>query len=86
MGSYDSIHIRCTGCRKSFEVQSKAGGCRFENYSIDNAPMAIVASLVDRSKMDDNTDFKCPRCGIFIQVQAAFIVQVVEHVKVSEDG
>lgn len=82
MGSFDLIHVRCTGCRKSFAVQSKAGSCRFKNYSIDNAPMAIVASLVERSKLDDNADFKCPRCGIFVQVKAAFIVQVVEHVKV----
>ena len=50
MGMFDTVHFSCPKCNKINSIQSKAGDCMLDNYTLINAPLSILASLVEETK------------------------------------
>lgn len=55
MGLFDSVWIACPGCGTAIEFQSKAGECTLTYYSMDDAPLKILADI------DGDSEY-CPKC------------------------
>lgn len=55
MGVYDSVVLVCPDCGEHHRVQTKAGKCRLETYTIDDAPFDVLAGV-------ENTPVTCA-CG-----------------------
>ncbi len=45
MGMYDSIRIPCPECHTPYEFQSKGGECLLHEYTLENAPLSVLADL-----------------------------------------
>ena len=45
MGMYDSVKVPCPECATPFEFQSKGGRCLLEDYTLENAPVAVLSDL-----------------------------------------
>lgn len=73
MGMYDEVGIQCPACRKSFIYQSKAGACSLASYSLETAPLMIVADVNDEGKRGR---LYCEHCGVQIEVAVKFITTV----------
>jgi DNA-directed RNA polymerase subunit RPC12/RpoP len=69
MGCFDEVYIRCPHCDDGFHWQSKAHDCLLSNYSLDNAPLAILGDLLD-------SEIWCEHCGkrIFFNVKTKLVV------------
>jgi hypothetical protein len=55
MGLFDSVWMPCPGCGTAIEFQSKAGECGLTSYSMDDAPLRILADI-------DGDIESCPKC------------------------
>lgn len=56
MGCFDSVWVACRGCGNPIEFQSKAGECGLLSYSVDDAPLGILADI-------DGDSEACLKCG-----------------------
>jgi len=45
MGMYDEIEVRCPACGTIDVLQSKAGECELQRYTLKTAPPEILLSL-----------------------------------------
>ena len=57
MGMHDNIHIDCPHCGQLVEIQSKAGDCTLEDYSLNSVPVEIANDLMKYKK-----EFTCEDC------------------------
>ncbi len=73
MGCYDTVIIKCPNCNKSFSLQSKSGRCNLVTYTIDNAPLVIIADLNEEGA--DGRLF-CEHCSTAIEISVKFLVSV----------
>ena len=69
MGVYDTIHIMCPECGELYEEQSKAADCILANYTVANAPPAILADIA-------NERFECSNC----KTEFCVVLQHMAHV------
>lgn len=70
MGCFDTIILRCPSCRSRMEIQSKAGPCNLDTYTLSSCPPAILGDL------HDYTD-QCVNCNrsFVIKVQCLATVE-----------
>lgn len=73
MGMYDEVGIQCPSCHKSFIYQSKCGSCSLASYSLETAPLLIVADINYEGKCDR---LYCEHCGTQLEVVVKFTTAV----------
>jgi len=79
MGMFDTVVVECPLCKYQNEFQSKYGDCTLETYTIENAPLLLIADLNDDGKKDR---LLCGQCFAKLEV----IVQFMVTVKVKGDN
>lgn len=47
MGMFDYVRARCPKCGEMIEEQSKAGPCQLNDYTLYDAPPAVIGDLAD---------------------------------------
>ncbi len=47
MGMFDSVYVDCPNCGGSVEMQTKAGECYLERYTLDDAPAALLIDILN---------------------------------------
>ena len=70
MGTYDTLKWRCPVCKNKNYFQSKMAGCRMGNYTVDNAPLLIIADMEDEG---ERGLLLCNNCDVEIRLKVAFI-------------
>jgi hypothetical protein len=70
MGMFDEVHIQCPRCYEYFIVQSKAGKRTLASYTLDDAPLAIVADIHEDGK---NDKLYCQHCKTLLEIRVKFI-------------
>jgi len=73
MGMYDEVSIRCPNCKQYFIFQSKCGPKRLESFSLDNAPLFVIADI---NEDGENGKLWCEHCDSQIKVKVRFTVKV----------
>jgi len=73
MGMYDEVIIRCPDCNEIVKLQSKAGECQFQTYSLDDCPIEIanerrraIQHLIDR-------EIYCTNCSARLTIKGKII-------------
>jgi hypothetical protein len=56
MGLFDSVYVDCPHCGVKTELQSKAGECCLNRYTLDTAPVEVLVDLM-------NYEDDCDACG-----------------------
>ena len=74
MGMYDTVSMTCPNCGSHTKYQSKCGPKGMKNFSIDTAPLFVIADLKDEA---DNDNLFCQDCGIEIGVEVQIKVRLV---------
>lgn len=72
MGSFDLFHADCPDCNKTNTFQTKAGRCEAEDYTVQNAPLSVLASIVETMP---STGYECEHCGNKFTVSVQFCAQ-----------
>jgi predicted RNA-binding Zn-ribbon protein involved in translation (DUF1610 family) len=62
MGMFDTVLIPCPTCGQDYPEQTKAGACLLEEYTFDNAPPEVLASI------NQYAPFTCDNCGTVFAV------------------
>lgn len=62
MSCFDTIKIYCPKCLSIIIEQSKADKCILKEYTLDNAPLKILADI-------DGNEYKCNKCGIWFKIE-----------------
>ena len=75
MGMFDTVFLKCAGCGEELAVQSKAGPCECEEYTMATAPLSILADIYDDKKYYDSELF-CDKCGAQNEIQIQYIATV----------
>jgi hypothetical protein len=70
MGMFDYVHIPCAHCSADIEEQSKDGDCTLSDYTLENMPPRIAASL-------NGTTVWCHKCNQKTVIQAEVVCKVV---------
>lgn len=70
MGSFDEVSVFCPKCGCGKLVQSKAGMCNFDQWSVYKAPLEVIADV------SSNSPYKCESCGHNIRVLVQHMVAV----------
>ena len=73
MGMYDTIHFRCPNCTELNFYQSKLGECSLQEFTINEAPLLIIADLHDEAAKDR---LYCEHCGNKIHIKVKFAVSI----------
>ena len=68
MGMYDTVHVNCPKCFEPDSTQSKAGDCRLYDYTLYDAPPAVLGDTAGE-------EFTCKKCGCRYKV----VVQMMAH-------
>jgi len=55
MGMFDSVYAPCARCGNHIEIQSKAGECCLQIFSINSVPIAVADDL-------DGEVVHCEKC------------------------
>jgi hypothetical protein len=58
---FDTVYVVCPKCGEESDIQSKAGPCMLERYTVADAPASVLGDL-DGETLDCN-------CGLAIAVQ-----------------
>ena len=45
MGMFDSVFVGCPRCGKETELQSKAGDCYMQRFSLTDAPEKVIRDI-----------------------------------------
>ena len=75
MGMFDSVYITCPKCGDDTEFQSKAGPCMCNDYRVFNAPLSVLASIVEGDVYP--RDGCCEHCGHKLEIIVQKIVMVL---------
>ena len=77
IGMFDSIYVNCPNCESSIEMQIKVGFCTLQSYNIHNAPLSLLAGVVDNIE-------KCNECNTMFRI-ALVHKPVVEAQKLTQE-
>lgn len=80
MGLFDTLWINCPKCSEPYEAQSKAGPCNLNNYSIADAPLAVLADVAETTGIGSRryNPYTCQKCQtLFFLMLKVFAVPVV---------
>lgn len=69
MGMYDEVRIICPKCDKTTVVQTKWGPCSLNTYTLETAPLAVIADLNDEGNRDR---LYCEHCKTKLEVPVKF--------------
>lgn len=69
MGCFDTLHFNCPNCGAAICYQSKLGEKNMSDYSLDNAPLIVIADLHDEALKDR---LYCDYCHNRIHVKVRF--------------
>lgn len=72
MSCFDLLKLVCPACGTEKVLHTKAGDCRMVEYSVADAPAAIVADVAERSP------FTCDECGALFRLRVT-VHTVVER-------
>jgi endogenous inhibitor of DNA gyrase (YacG/DUF329 family) len=70
MGMYDSVMVNCPKCGTLVELQSKAGKCKMEKYSVYEVPPEIAIDIDGHSE-------SCNNCGTHVVIRMPFKIASV---------
>jgi transcription elongation factor Elf1 len=73
MGLFDEVAIQCPNCGKTTTFQSKYGPCNCERYSLEDAPLLVIADINDEGK---SGRLYCEYCEVQLEVPVRFIATV----------
>jgi len=74
MGMYDEVILSCPKCNKLNEFQSKWGACKLERYSLNNAPLPIIADIHYDGQQGA---LLCDHCGIQLKLDVQIKTKLV---------
>ena len=63
MSCFDELKLVCPACGAEKVFQSKAGYCRMDEYSVSDAPAAVLADVAAQSP------FTCDECGALFRLR-----------------
>lgn len=73
MGMYNTIHFKCPNCNGINSYQSKMGECTLSDFTVDDAPLLLIADLNDEAV---KSRLYCEHCNSKLQVQVRFSVTI----------
>ena len=73
MGMFDTVQLECPHCRLLSDHQSKAGACTLSYYTLEAAPLEILADLAYDSNQGD---LYCGRCSGGLEVKVQYMARV----------
>ena len=65
MGMFDTVWVKCPKCGNENGFQSKSGGCKNENYDLDDCPDDVIENVNRHSPVE------CEVCGSKYKVDIA---------------
>lgn len=71
MGMYDELTFQCPHCNETIIEQSKMGECALSTYTLNNAPLLIIADINDEG---ENNRLYCEHCSTKLELEVKFIV------------
>lgn len=69
MGCFDTLNFRCPSCGVMTSKQSKADRCMCANYSLNDAPLSILADINDDGK---EGRLYCECCNVRLELEVRF--------------
>ena len=72
MSCFDELKLVCQACGAEKTFQSKVGPCRMDEYTVSDAPAAVLADVSERSP------FTCDECGALFRLRVT-VHTVVER-------
>jgi len=77
MGMFDTVMIMCPSCGKITKQQSKMGECMLREYTLAEAPLAVLSDM----KYDSDHDgLHCEHCKI------KFILNIETRIKLTTES
>lgn len=73
MGMFDEVAFICPKCNETNIFQSKFHECKLATYTLENAPLLIIADLNEDSKQDK---VYCSLCRSQLEVVVRFMTFV----------
>ena len=70
MGCFDTLCFQCPSCAEIISEQSKAGECSLSSYSLENAPLNIIADINYYGKKGQ---LYCEHCKVQLELEVRFI-------------
>ncbi len=67
MGMYDTVKVACPFCHKDNDFQSKGGDCTLTDFTLQTAPLPVLADLVGQCPTE------CSSCGRKFAVRARWV-------------
>jgi hypothetical protein len=72
MGMFDRLWLDCPSCDQLTEFQSKWGECTLADFTLENAPLAVVADAHDEGSKGR---LYCEHCRAKLQVSVRFLAE-----------
>lgn len=73
MGVFDELAVECPVCLKTYVYQSKWGPCELATYTLENAPLSVIADINDDGKQGR---LFCEHCGAQLEVPVKFVATI----------
>ena len=73
MGMYDTLSFTCPVCNSQTSMQSKMGECVLATYTLNDAPLLVIADIHDEGLK--NRLF-CTQCNKALQIEVRFVASV----------
>ena len=68
--SFDTVYIECPSCDSFIPITTYKGECIESEYSLEEAPLILVAEIHEESKAGR---IQCTTCGTYIAIVVKFL-------------
>ena len=82
MGCFDTVNFTCPNCKQLTSYQSKIGGNTLSDYSLESAPILVLADVIDEGQKGR---LYCEYCSEKISIKIQYLVQPTTWVEPLED-
>jgi transcription elongation factor Elf1 len=73
MSAFDTVSLICPSCGNTTSEQSKAGPCDDNKYSLNDAPLVVIADLNEKGK---DGLISCSHCKEKFEILVRFVANV----------
>ena len=74
MGMFDLLIVNCPNCGKKVELQSKAWNCTLDSYTLETAPLPILADFIDYG--DNTVQLGCLSCNAKLKMNIEYSANI----------